>query len=172
MDEETVYEQLSSEFGDLVSKMKSYRTILKKSEGYEKIDIKSEEANASGIEVKQLDYYYFFKIYCLGFSREVFPNGIQQLWIYTRNNSEDLEFNIVPPGGFFAGARKRNRFRFNRGKETYSVEHSLDYSLNLPQQPCLEEAAWKEDECKLDIVSRHVMDSFNCTTPWLLHHAR
>ena len=54
----------------------------------------------------------------------------------------------------------------------YSVEHTLSYSLNLNRDPCSEKASWKEDDCPLGIIFEKIMETFNCTAPWLLKFTR
>ena len=67
---------------------------------------------------------------------------------------------------------KSNWLAFEGGIANYKIEYSIHHSLDLARQPCQEDAAWKEDVCKQSIVNGRIMESFNCTTPWLLHYAR
>ena len=172
MNEEEMYNRLSFEFHDLVKTVRIDKTKKENSESYEKVYFEAKDIANSGIDVLRLDYYHELKRYCLKFPLQLFPHGIQTVRFYMKSGADKVVFFLVPPGGFFAQARKRNHFRFLGGIAVYNIEYSLYYSLSLPNDPCYKKAAWKEDDCKLGIINSMIMETFNCTTPWLLHFAR
>ena len=79
----------------ILQAMRIYRTVHKNSDDYEKIDITSKEENASWIELTQLYYNYFFKIYCLMIFCKVFSNKIEQLRIYTKKKTTQRSWSSV-----------------------------------------------------------------------------
>ena len=87
-------------------------------------------------------------------------------------NTENVEFCIASPGNAFAMDSKPNRFSYAKGMAEYAIEHTLRYSLNLNRSPCSEDAFGKEDSCALGLIKAQLLDSFNCTAPWILHAAR
>ena len=45
-------------------------------------------------------------------------------------------------------------------------------SENLKRKPCRESLSWNEDLCKMKRLAKSILDKFNCTVPWMLHHSR
>ena len=174
IDEELVYNKLSFEFENIIEKIRIDKTLNSNSESYEKVYINSLDAVTKdlGIEIKRADYYYELKRYCMKFSLAAFKHGIQGIRLYMKDVGQPIRFHIVEPGGIYAQAKKRTRFTFSGGVLTYNIEYSVHHSLSLPKDPCYKEAAWTGDSCKLGIINNRIMQTFNCTTPWLLHSAR
>ena len=169
MSEEEVYNNLSLHFEDLVEKVIITKTKMKYSRAYEKVIITNEDMDISGVRLDRSDYYWELKRNCLKFSHEIFPFGIQDVYFYMRNK-DNVRFTVIPPG--YGQDRKSNTFLYGKGMADYSVEHTLGYSLNLKRNPCSEEASWKEDDCPLGIIIDKIMETFNCTAPWLLNFTR
>ena len=142
MSEEEVYNNLSLNFGHLVEKVKITKTKMKYSRAYEKVIITNEDMDMSGVRLDRSDYYWELKRNCLKFPHEIFQD------------------------------RKSNTFLYGKGMADYSFEHTHSYSFNLERNPCSEEASWKEDDCPLGIIIDKIMETFNCTAPWLLNFSR
>ena len=171
MTEEEVYDNLSLGFGKLVKKIKIRKYKMKNSGAYESVYFNSEELKMSAVQVLETDYYRSLKRSCLVFPHEHFPFGIQDVDFYMKN-TKNAVFFVAPPGNAFSMDRKPNRFRYAKGLAEYAIEHTLRYSLNLDRDPCSEEVSWKEDECALNIINTKILETVNCTTPWLLKFAR
>ena len=171
MTEEEVYEDLSLGFGDLVQKIRIRKNKMKNSGAYESVYIESEDLKQSEVQVLENHYYYELKRICLTFPNDNFPFGIQSIVFYM-NNAENVAFSVTSPGNSFAIDRKPNRFRYAKGMAEYAIEYTLRYSLNLDRDPCSEGASWKGDDCTLTMINNKILDTFNCTAPWLLSFAR
>ena len=81
-------------------------------------------------------------------------------------------FFLTSPGNSLTRKRNFNEFTYAKGMAKYGIEYTLRYSLNLNRSPCSEDAFGKEDSCALGIINTVMIDSFNCTAPWLFHAAR
>ena len=171
MSEEEVYNNISVGFEDLVHKIRVSKTKMKDSGAYEKIYIESKDIELSGIQLIQSDYYWELKRFCMLFPHDSFPYGIQAIALYMKQK-RNVQIFITSPGNAYSFDRKANRFPYGGGMITYSIEYILYHSLNLDTEPCSEETSWKEDNCALGLINDMIMNTFNCTTPWLLNWAR
>ena len=171
MNEEQVYNNLSHNIADLVKQIKINKRKMKHSGAYEKMSINIEDLERSGVHVIQSDYYFELKRTCLRFPNEMFPFGILKIYFYMKN-VQDVMFFVSSPGNAFSEDRKLNKLIYANGMAEYGIEPTVHYSLNLDINPCSEEASWKEDDCTLEIINDKIMDTFNCTTPWLLNFSR
>ena len=169
MGEQEVYNNLSLHLKDFVKKVRINKTKMKYSGKYEEVRIASEDLKMFGVQLSSSDYYWELKRTCIQFPYELFPFGIQDVYFYMKNEV-NLRFTVVPPGN--GQDRKSNELIYGKGLAEFSVEHTLRYSLNLERYPCSEEASWKEDDCSLGLIINKIMDTFNCTTPWLLNYTR
>ena len=171
MNEEEVLNSLTIEFSSLVKKIRINKTKKKNSDAYEKVDIESGDWERSGVTILPNDYYYEVRRHCVKFSKHIFPYGIQRV-IFFMEQTENTNFFLASPGNVFGSDRKSNEFSYGGGLSTLSIEYSQQYSLNLAREPCSEEASWKEDDCTLGIINDMIMETLNCTTPWLFNFAR
>ena len=168
-----VYNSLSLTFEKLVKEIEILNTTVKNSEAYEKVKIKSEDLKFSEVKVMQSDYYYELKRTCLAFPLENFPFGIQEIDFHMRTPTPDnVIFFVTSPGNSLTRKRSFNEFTYAGGFAKYGIEYTLRHSLNLKRSPCSEDTFGKEDSCLLGIINALMIDSFNCTAPWLLHAAR
>ena len=171
MSEEEVFKNLTLGFTSLVKKIKVNKTKKKNSDAYEKVHIKSEDWEKSGVTIVPSDYYYELRRHCVKFPTKVFPYGIQRI-IFDMKQIVNAKFFVASPGNVFGPDRKSNEFSYSGGLSRLSIEYSQHYSLNLDREPCSEEASWKEDDCTLGIINDMIMGRLNCTTPWLINFAR
>ena len=144
---------------------------MKNSAAFESVNIDSEDLGNSVIHVIENDYFWELKRSCFVFPKDHFPFGIQSIYFYM-NNTKNAGFLVTSPGNAFAVDKKLNKFRYTKGMAEYAIEYTLRYSLNLDRDPCSEEASWTGDDCSLKIINNKIMDTFNCTAPWLLFFAR
>ena len=171
MNEEEVYNNLSLVFEDLVTKIRIRKTKMQNSEAYETIEIPSKDLKLSKIQVIQSDYYYELKRTCLIFPLATFPFGIMEI-VFFMKTPNIVSFFVTSPGNALTQNRKPNKFTYDEGIAKYGIEYTLCYSLNLDRNPCSEDFFGKEDICSLGIINTQMIDTFNCTAPWLLHAAR
>ena len=171
MNEEEVFKNLSFGFASLVKNIRINKTKKKNSDAYEKVDIETEDLERSGVTIIQSDYYFELRRHCVKFSKKMFPYGIQRI-IFNMEQTITTKFFVASPGNVFGQDRKSNEFSYGGGLSTLSIEYSQQYSLNLAREPCYEEASWNEDECTLAIINDIIIETLNCTTPWLINFAR
>ena len=169
--EEEVYNNLSTRFKELVKKIKIRKTKSRNSGANEELNVESEDLNTSEVHVTESDYYKNLRRTCFQFPSEMFPFGIQKIDFYMKN-AQHVEFFVTSPGNAFTQDNKFNTFKYSKGMAEYGIEYTLRYSINMDKNPCSEEASWNQDNCTLGIINDKIMDTFNCTAPWLLSYAR
>ena len=106
----------------------------------------------SGIVITRCDYYEYLKCYCLTMDDQMFPHGVQGVYLHPLNETDIITF-IIPPGKFFDYSRKLNKLEVQHGAGyEYVIKYDIFKILNLNKRPCKSEISWKEDDCKMEKV--------------------
>ena len=80
---------------------------------------------------------------------------------------------IVSPGNYYSFQRKHAYLEFRKGfSYQFDLQNRIGNILTSQQSSCSAEMNWKVDNCKLSFINNKIMNSLNCTAPWLLQHAR
>ena len=144
-----------------------YKNVDEESDAYEKIEIRQPQ---DGLVIHRKDYYYGLKKYCIGFSSYFASKGIQTINIYLNNNSR---ITIVAPENSYSFDRKMTTIKFRVGFEyRFLLHHTIVKSLASGSDQCTPDIAWGQDQCKSKYINNLMIDTYNCTAPWLLHFAR
>ena len=138
-DAETVYNFISPNLTDLVSKIQIKRRVDAKRDAFEKIKFSGRElenkSGSKGVDILQMSYYDDFKIYCYNISTHFNIHGIESIYIYTKNIKQIML--IISPGNLYTFERKRNLvYILPRLDYEFQVYHSIAvkefYKLILP----------------------------------------
>ena len=78
---------------------------------------------------------------------------------------------VIPSGKFIARSRYDHEISFNTHK-LYKVSFYHKINKRVNDGKCNYELNWKQDECKLGILAKKILDKFDCTAPWLLNFSR
>ena len=93
MNEEIVYEYLSSSFTDLVERVVLSRMSQSTSDEYERVTLKKMEDNR--MILSRCDYYDKLKCFCITFSSEMVAFGVQGISVYPKNG---CYITVTAPG--------------------------------------------------------------------------
>ena len=167
LDEESIYNTISSSFEDLVSNVSVEQEKSTNSDAYTTINLVPGD---KGLTIKRCDYYYRLKCYCIKLAHSISSHGVQEITIGLKLKSQ---ISGVAPENFYSLARKQARIVLDTGyKYQYGVHTSISRKLSVRSAQCESEMDWMQDHCKLKYINQKLIDHLNCTTPWLLHFAK
>ena len=168
MNEEIVYEYLSSSFTDLVHKVVLSRMSQSTTDDYERVIFKAIEDNR--MVLSRCDYYDKLKCFCITFSPEMVEFGVQAISVYPKTG---CYITVTAPGKFYSHERKKSMIRYVSGfKYLYNIGYAIITSPLMEDDSCDHSRDWKVDDCKLKYINNIIINQFNCTVPWLLHFSR
>ena len=162
LDEESIYNTISSSFEDLVSHVSVEQGKSTNSDAYTTIDLVPGDEE---LTIKRCDYYYRLKCFCIKLAHSISSHGVQEITIGLKLKSQ---ISVVAPENFYSLARKQARIVLDTGYKYYSISRKL----SVRSAECSPEMDWMQDNCKLKYLNQKLMDHLNCTTPWLLHFAK
>ena len=127
LDEYQVKRIVSPDLNDTLLKMKVRGRINEDSDRYKTETFTSDQLlNGTKVEFVELDYYYYYAIFCFKFLPSSFPFGIEKVYLYVKQKSKVF---LVSPGNFFSFERKRNQM-------VVLPTHSYDYQVFIgPRSP-------------------------------------
>ena len=165
-DDEETYNNISASFQDLVEQIQVERNVDGDSDSYETVQLSIDD----DFSIDRCDYYFNLKCFCINISEKQNTKGIQRIKMDLKMSSE---VTIVPPQNYYSFLRKQTLFYFEAGfNYNFALHHSITKSLSIQPNPCSEAMDWMQDPCKLKYINDKIMDTLNCTTPWLLAFAR
>ena len=92
---------------DILYNVTLRKRVGKDSDKYQLVVYKSQDIlNGTDIQVRRLEYYWHFSIFCVSFPNSSFPFGIEWVYFSMKHKSQ---VQIVSPGNFYSFERKRNR---------------------------------------------------------------
>ena len=166
LDEESIYNNITASFEDLVSKVSVKQEKNTKSDDYASIDL---FPGNKELIVKRCDYYYQLKCFSIKLAHSISKHGVQEIVISLKINSA---ISATAPGNYYSLAKKQARISLETGyKYEYGVHHSISKKRSVRSAKCSQKMDWMQDECKLKYLNQKLMDHLYCTTPWLLHFA-
>ena len=114
LDEEEIYEKLSTKFQDIVGRI-VLDVLRTDNDNYDKIIIFQKFQNGTQLENLNLtscDYYYSLQCFCINLPSQLKSRAIQKLTVQMNKNAH---IAVVAPGNFYGYERKRNEMYTETG---------------------------------------------------------